>query len=725
MNSEQEAKLRKWYDAFKLTNEKSGKKITRKDLNATSVIRDRVQDYTSVFKYLDGDHDKPIISETRNVLETFERRWIITEEGFLRKKADTSEPNPSGDNGIRFYQNYRTAKIGEAVLAAGAAEPIRIINTYLPNYMTNAQADRNDPDLLRNWLIKGKKVKVLILNPSKHAMRLRAKSLDISGQQLASNLIGDLDQLLRMQEQYKDLLEVKLMDEIPGVSAVILPNKVYYGLHLAHGHTEAMPYTEMPDGTACETYQNIVLHFDTIWESQHRSEILANDSFQKVERALHGVRITLDYLTNHDGYWDLYLHDVSAVIGSINTAPFKEVVNRILRWELQITPPENGIYLKGHLSVLGTEATFDPVNVVTERIIDRDYVYLRFSDFYGLSIHLTFHCRIENIEEPLIGYYTIMSGSDSCSGYLILYKRVRKESLPRSVENLAPYYRRLLSLRDGSYLSLERVRHTRRLFKEKMYFAGTYKVYSYGGIRGGRKGIKVNWLHIDDAGIARYRNQRFVKGDELVGRATYIEPNLHIMSTYFKDGFPERRGYLIAKVAKNFPQKGRFYGAVNLGVSFESDQIPNGKRFILEYVEGVDFDDVEPGFIPIHSKEYKQLPAPIRGLLSGRIKNLNGFLRNSGLITDMKDLESEWEKSIQLGLVFLDSAIEHYRRQDYRGSIVMLERAVNHGFDNLPHFEQIVESIDKAGIQMIRQDKIYKEIQSILSQDPESFDPNI
>lgn len=282
--------------------------------------------------------------------------------------------------------------------------------------------------------------------------------------------------------------------------------------------------------------------------------------------------------------------------------------------------------------------------------------------------------------------------------------------------SLPTYFRRLLSFRDGSYFSLARVQATRDRFRQGLDFAGTYRIYSYGGKKGGPKGIKINWLHIDDAGIARYKNQRFTKGDELTGRATYIAPNLHIMSTYYRKGVAERRGYLIAKVANNYPEKGRFYGAVNLGVSFESDQIPNGKRFILEYVEDVNFEEMEHNFLPVHSLEYKKLPEPIRGLLSGRIKNPNGFLRKNGLISDIHDLEREWEASIKLGLVFYDSAVQHVRRGEYDDAMDMLSRAVYHGLDNLINFEEEVAEFDNNGLKVMQNMKDYQKIRDILKQ---------
>jgi hypothetical protein len=724
MNPELEA----YFNAFERSNQrpKSAGKITQKDLAESSGIREA--EFSNVFRFLKKESNTaPTPAQYQNVLHCFKTHWDIDSVGFLVRKPESVKPKPAPAaprsaqfgpppaSGLKSHSEYRSANIGAAVKSDGAK--VRVINTYLSNYMHNPEADEGNQETLANWLMQGKKVQVLILHPERHSMRLRAKSLDMKGSDLANRLIGDLTTLLEYTNRYPDLLEVRLMDELPGISAVISEKRAFYGLHLAYGHTESTPYFEVPTKTPCNTYDHLTRHFDTIWNDSQRATPLSEKLIEKAQHALHGVRNQLGYLK---GTWDLYLHDVSGTFDGETKAPFTSVVGSVVRWTLDITEPRRGIYLRAKLA-LSPEQVFEE-RLVTERIGQRDYAHLRFSDFHDLSIHLSFHCRLENSSEPMLGYFQITTGSDSCSGYAILTKKPTQDHV---APPLAAYFRRLLSFRDGSYQSLERVRHELDRFGRKLPFAGTYRVYSYGGRKGGEKGIKINWLHIDEAGIARYKNQRFPTGDELTGRATYIAPNLHIMSTYFRDGSPERRGYLIAKVAKNYPRKGRYYGAVNLGVSFERDQIPNGKRFVLEYAEGVNFETAEHAFLPVHSPEYKNLPESIRGLLSGRLKNLNGFLRSDGLISDLDDLNAEWHQSIKLAQVFYDSAVQHTRRGEYDEAVVMLFRAVNHGFDDLKKFEVEVSEFDWQGLHRMQNDPEYAKIQRVLSQDPEAFNPII
>jgi len=718
-------RLIEYFRAFEHSNKDSRTpgRITQKEIADSGEMREA--SVSDVFRFLRKQAEKPPKpSQEMKVLRCLEEKWVINQDGFLVRK-DTEAPTTEANSysrptmpypivpSVKVHADYPSGAIGTAV---GHCDEILIINTYLSRYILNPEAKERDPETLLNWLEQGKKVKVLILQPEQHAMQLRAKSLSIKGSELANHLISNLTNLIGYVKDYPAQLEVRLMDEIPGVSAVILKDVVvFYGLHLSFGHTENVQYVEMPVQTECKSYDNIVKHFNTIWNDPTRARPLTDALLKNTENALHGIRNLQDTLT---GTWDVYLHDLSDVLKEGGTAPFDSVVGPIIRWSLEIINPDKGVYLRAKLKLPG-EMAFE-ARLVTGKLKGEDYAHIRYTNFQNLTLHFSFRCRPDRAGELLLGYFLLNTGSDSCSGYVVFIKNTGESS---TIDKLPTYFRRLLSFRDGSYFSLARVQATRERFGLGLDFAGTYRVYSYGGRKGGSKGIKINWLHIDDAGIVRYKNQRFTKGDELTGRATYIAPNLHIMSTYYRRGVAERRGYLIAKVANNYPVKGRFYGAVHLGVSFEHDQIPNGKRFILEYVEDVKFEEMEHAFLPVHSPEYKKLPASIRGLLSGRVKNLNGFLRRDGLIADLLDLEEEWEESIKLGLVFYDSAVQHARRGEYGDAMDMISRAVYHGLDNLINFEEEVREFDEKGLEVMQKLEDYHKIRSILNQDTDHPTP--
>jgi hypothetical protein len=701
-----------YYEAFKRS--KLERRLTQRSVAQAGATREA--DFVAVFGYLQDDTRRlPKQSEIRSVLKCLRTYWQIV-DGYLVPRTEGGGPRPTG--AIQVYPDYISARIGAKVSNDG--ENVWLLNTYLSNYIHSPEVVRHDPGALSTWLEQGKRVRVLILHPERHSMRLRSKSLHASGEMLANRLIDALKDLLDFSRRYPDQLEVRLMDEIPGVSAVILESRLFYGLHLANGHTENGPHVEVPAHTPCKTYAAIKQHFETLWKDPQRSRELTEELIKNADHALYGVRNKLNYLYEDGGSWSLYLHNISGMLDGSGDAPFRSSFGEIMRWELEFIRPPSGIYLHARLQLPEQARRFD-ANLITEHLLDRDYAHLRFTSFKDITIHLSIHYRTESPGNPLLGYFIVMSGSDCCAGYIVMVKNTPTH--PVVPVPTQAYFRRLLPFRDGSYMSLARVMHERERFGAKMWFAGTYRVYSYGGKKGGAKGIKINWLHIDETGTARYKNQRFAKGDELIGRATYLDPNLHIVSTYFKHDAPQRRSYMIIGVAKNEPAPGRYYGAVHLGVSWER-QMANGKRFILEYTED-DFERQEPAFVPIHSPEYNRIAKPIRMLLSGRLKNLNGFLRSDGLLSDLQDLEREWAKSIRLGQVFYDSAVQHVRRGQYREAVEMLFRAINHGFPDLEGFEREVRSFDEEGLAAMQGFENYAKIKDVLFQSTESFDPGI
>lgn len=727
------ALLAAYFHAFKKSNlnkrrTRDGRLITQKVLAKTCGLREA--DFTAVFRHINnvgGNVTSPSPKQEMNVLNCLENYWEINDKGYLveqglelteeeRKKDETKDEKlPIWDLSVSpcIHRDYKSAQIGKAVVAGG--DSVMIINTYLPNYIFNPEATEGDQETLGHWLKKGKKVKILLLHPERNGMRLRAQSLNMSGEELANYLVSALNRLLENIQKYPNQIEVRLMDEIPGVSAVILETRLFYGLHLSNGHTENGQYTEVAEGS--DLYASIRKHFETLWDPR-RSIQLTDDLVKNTENALHGVRNQLNYLSEGGGKWNLYLHDISGMLEGLKPAPSQSSVGEIIRWDLKIFRPERGITLSADLSLSTTGQSLGPARLVTERITGQDYCHLRFTNFKDLSIHLTFRCPNER-DSGHLGFYTLVSRGNECSsGYIVLLK---DEGTQADVRSLTPYFRRLLAFRDSSYISLKRVDHEKDLFGPKMRYAGTYRIYSYGGKRGEGKGIKMNWLHIDEVGMARYKNQHFTKGKELIGQATYLNLNLYLVFTGFEeDGRQRLRGYTIVKVGQEDPKVGSFYGGVNLGVSLSRYHMPNGKRFILEYMGSEDFDQVEPKFMLLHSTEYCDIPKPIRSLLSGRLKNLNGFLRTGGQIFNLHDLDEEWRNSIRLDQVFYDSAVQHARRERYEEAVKMLFRAVNHGLNKLEDFENEILAFSPDGLRKMQKEKDYQKIRNVLTQSTSS-----
>ncbi|MEO6758174.1 MAG: hypothetical protein ABIO24_01890 [Saprospiraceae bacterium] len=677
---------------------RKAQQITQKEF--AQKINWREADVSKTFRYLRGITDQAPDEWRLELLLEFLLKHCVIESGTLRFKDQAVSLNT---NPVILHKNYEEAQVGKAVQAAGPQ--VCLINTYLASDLLNTQLAEDNPNTLMNWVrVQQKKVRIIILRPDGKGMMLRSRTrLSQSGVNLAGELLRQLEMVLELQQEMEGgSLEIKMMDEIPGAAAVILDTRVFYGLHLSFGHTEKSAWYELTDPQH-PSFQNFRDHFDTLWNDPERTTMLTWELLEHYKRALTILRLEPDFLS--DSTWKIHLHDMAEVTQGNRAARFFDTTGTLSEWQLKITRPERSIYLMAELSILGQDGRLGKSRLITEKLVDRDYAHARFTDFDHLSVHLSFHCRMESREEPfMLGYFIISAAGDSCSGYIVLQNITLPEQqcLP-----LPDYYQRLLRFRDSSYFSLQRTRMEMANFQPKgIPHAGTYRVYSYGGQRGSQKCIKVNWLQINAYGEARYKNQRF---NSFSGRATYIDDNLHFVFTHYQSLGRLRRSYLILSMRQYPPETDSFYSGVHLGVS-ENPSMPIGKRFLVEYVQEVDFDTVEAYIIPLHGPEYRQLDEALRKLLSGRIKNLLGFLRQEGNIKDLIDIEKEWEHSIKLNEIFYDSALRYVGLGEYKTAAKMILRAVNHGFDNMAEFENTIGS---EALKSIRETRDYKVIEQI------------
>ena len=706
--------IRPYYNAFKQHNMvmPTRSRLTQKVLAQDCGIRQA--DLTAIFQYLDDptpNRKRPRTNVLFKFFTKLSQKWRINEESGLLEKIGKDDPlddtgQVMGGLPITIHENYTAANVASAAKEPG--NEVWVINTYLASMLQGGEAAVDDENTLENWLVKqNKKVKLLLLRTDGKAMRLRTQTnLKKSGQDLANAIISSMRSLLQLQKEVgPEKLEIRLMDEIPGLAAVIFDQRLFYGIHWANGHTEGGPTFEISNPKHF-AFVRIKQHFSAIWDNEQRSEPLTQELLGRIEHALTVVRAGLKYL---QGTWNVQLHNLESVYSGSGPAPAMEVTGKVSCFTMEITKPEHSIYLNATLHLPNRERPIT-ANLITERLGDRDYAHVRFSDFNRLSIHLSFQCKQDNYPDPLLGFFTMASGSDNCAGSIVLQKVANSSPVSEGEQAIPSTISRILAFQDGSYLSAERIRKEMDAFEGGFPFQGTYKVYSYGGRQGAGKCIKVNWLQINAFGEALYTNQHY---KPITGRATRIEPNLHIVFTTFTP--QKRRNYLIISVKNALPEKGRFYSGVHLGVSWV-DHMPNGKRVVLEYVPGsLDFKKLSAEIIPLHSERYKKLPESLRRLLSGRVKNLLGFLRTKGNIFTLKELDDEWEGSIHLSEVFYDSAIRQFLENDPDNTIEMLFRAVNHGFNDLERFEKDAYALDPNRLAVIQKSGDYLKIKRIIA----------
>ncbi len=667
----------------------------------------RASTLSTLFQYFRGKKTDEEVTFNKGALASVLRKFKAAstiEASFLKLSGDAVARKKDTAPVIIPYPNYDSANVAAAVSKAG--KEICLLNTYLATKLFNEEASDDDENTLKNWILRrNKKIRLLLLRPDGKAMRLRTKTdLGQSSAKLASHIINGLEMVLKLKEQYPKQLEVRLMDELPGMACVILEDRLFYGLHYSFGHAEGGPVFEI-NNSAHYTYKKIKEHFDTLW-SADRSQELNHALLNQVRNAVQVVYNRLEYLL---GGWNMFLHKLEDVYKGEGPAPNRSLGEGVDRFLLDINKNDRDIYPQAVLTLPNLERLTG--SLVTEHLQDRDYAHIRFTDHNRLCIHLSIYCRFEGKNAPFCGFFTMSSGSDACTGLAILSRKENGVQISPSIIPVA--LKRQLAFADGAFISLERVRNNINAFNEPFKYAGVYKVYSYGGKEDNAKCIKINWLYINEYGEAQYKNQHFNSNSTsgiLSGRATEINKNTHIVFTGFRE--QKRRGYLIihtTDVGTDYDQT-RYYSGVHLGISWDK-QMPTGKRFLLELTDKK-FAEVEPDLVPLHSDEYHKIPEPLRKLLSGRVKNLLGFLRQKGQIFTLRDIEREWEQSIQMSEVFFDSACMLAKRGNPEKSANMLLRAVNHGFYEIKRFEDEVKSMSPDVLKKIQATKDYEKIQA-------------
>lgn len=227
---------------------------------------------------------------------------------------------------------------------------------------------------------------------------------------------------------------------------------------------------------------------------------------------------------------------------------------------------------------------------------------------------------------------------------------------------------------------------------------GVYKVFSY-GLRGddSTRCISVSVLLIDSFRGVKLKSKTGNSSPEIAWGYAYNEDDHFII--HLKNQRNGRWGCFVVDTDNMRPEINKssnksattVYSGVFAGFTRRNKRAV-ANRILLEYVsaEPKDFDEYSPKKIDLYSSEYNDISSPIKDALTGMYGNMIGFLR-SGVITKLSHLESENKEAINFAFLFYDSACHRALLKDPDESLRMIERAVNHGFNDLLRFEEQLE----------------------------------
>lgn len=600
-------------------------------------------------------------------------------------------------------------------LANGGNE-VRIIDTY-PSFLLSNQEHPEEINFL-NWALQpGRKLKLLVLNPVGHGIDLRINAaitkpllfeMPISAFRTA--LVAAFQQLLEFSKEHDGQLEVKLMDEFPAAHGVLMSNHTFFGFHFSHRLAHKASFFEIKGSNhlSIDFHQ----HFEKIWNEPHSSVKLDQRAFGNIKRVLEQKNHSWNSLV---GRWEVYFQDKWQEDPSAT-------LSKISRAVLEVDPPHNSALMEARLyfqdAELNRMQTFDG-NVRFERLKEGEFAFLIFSDHENLSIRLIVRCKLDANNRFLLGHWVLTNAYDLNTSAIVLL-RVNDKLYPSPQFDI-PFPEighkgllKTMAFRNQQSLSLNEFAEHNKTGKENAgveMFNGTYKMYAYSLNRVQeskklKKGIQLNMLHISPYGFVQYHSVK----STAFGVASVKRDNLYITLTDHSRDY--RVGHFIFHTKDKKIEKDGVYAGVFLGITYRHG-LPVARRVVLVKTDQ-EFGQEPPQHIVANSPEYHALDEGLKKALSGRIKNLIGFLRSNGDIFTLDELFEEWERSILFEEnEFVDFACHYVQQKDIKKAIELLDRAVEFGFFDLQRFEDRIRHTEV--FQTLIEDSKYKAIKERLS----------
>ena len=346
------------------------------------------------------------------------------------------------------------------------------------------------------------------------------------------------------------------------------------------------------------------------------------------------------------------------------------------------------------------------------------FILAQLTNNEGSQINLSFNTGNES-KNQLVGLFnTFNPFAPRMSTGICILERKKEDSEEEGPNPSIPNF-----LANYSRSRLESpVDFFRGIIENKEYqncpYAGIYKVYSYGTSRSNKiKGIAIGYLQILPDYEVFYKKEA---GSELArGRAEINRDNLII---HLRDTRINRYGAFFITTKGMYPKDraGIIYSGIFGGFA-RYNQNAVGSRLILEFItDNHDpFDSLKPVRIWSNEKKYQEIPQNIRQVLSGRIRNLIGFLREPNTF-NQGALQKEIDNEINFGEVFYQAAYVEAKEGNIQKSVKMIRRAVFHGFRDIHLFENslgelvIHELIKESDKNNILEDSGYLQIKEIV-----------
>lgn len=598
---------------------------------------------------------------------------------------------------------------------------IRILTTWAGETYENLMKILDDkPEVWKSI----EKIEVLVLHPNSMATYLRSKGLGYNHEKGFNRIKDELQEIMNSPLEVKNKLEIRLYDELPSLKLLIMDSLTTIGFFLYKELSRKGNHIILEHEHNPAFALSLKRHFYKIWngaevfdfdQGEDLIESWKYSVYKKHNKAVYEKfegTYRLYYSERYSSQKEYQNHKIAASIGC-NILEIKNNGKGVFKCRMNAMGSEEGEYYEGEILNTGFN---NPKYLIIQLKNKYDSRYL----------NLSFSIKNKRKGELRFGVFSVIYGFTGAlgSGLTVLrpveskFDDLKPESLnPRTLNcNKENEHSEILDHQVISYLAHKKESlvfpvSKKEDLQEALIQNGTYKLYSYGQKSEDKniKQITIAIIEVLSSGMVRFKNRpsRF----EGVGWARKIQSNLYIELVNSKQNI-NRTALFILHVGKNpSPNKESIiYCGISAGTTWQEEN-PVASRVIMEYYPNKSFECLKSEKIAIHSNNIAKIPLAIRKVLLGKSSNFIGFFNKRRRIFSQATLEEYSNYRTDYSILFFKGACFDALEGDYESSRLNLEKALKHGFVDIPKFKEFLK---KNNIQSDELEKIIIQIEQFL-----------
>lgn len=619
--------------------------------------------------------------------------WKEVGEGKLlfENKAETIEESPLkmaayfSDMPEDIIKNYTIHEDNKS---------FKLLDTWIPNIFDFTDQDDEQTEIVKKFFHnQDKKIQLLVLDPTGKSFELRSKATlknDKSLIKLKEKAIERIKKLFEYTEKNKKL-EIKLFDEYPTINAFIFDKYIYFGYYLSFNYTTNTSFFRIENNKNTLS-TDIEDHFKAIW-NRETSVVVDLPKLEELEEL---ISLERSLFTDING-------KTFKVFFPRNTLMQNNEGEQNPNEEIFVGTSEDDILVYTIKIESDTHTSMKAIWTFVEDGVEtkiEGLVHSIHEHFFrcqlvkgDYTLNVVMPTTLKKSDEPQWIIYSTIHHEKSYCGTTIAV------SLPRNPAKfvhkderqwISEVKKKIVTRNQDFWSPINIYKKLHSEASKLSEFKGVYQTHSYG--RKSQKDVMItsNILEIDDFG----RVQFFRKTGkvEAYGYAFFEGGNLYID---LLSSEKQRRCQFVFCTRKNFPDEGRLYSGIYVGLS-QHYEYPLGLRVVAQYLGKDRTPEMQPSRHVLNSPGYDALLSGLKATLTGRFENFISFPRRNGANFSNENLENEAgesHKNNSLAELLYKAACFDAQIGDIPKAVHGIKRAYNHGFTDFNSFEGFIQNL--------------------------------